>query len=143
MRRPAALAALALVVLLSPVTAWWLVGAPPEPQPLMGGLDYANQPLPLTSTEEAALGWSATVATALAGGVVAVAIRRGEVGARTARAAVPLVVAGVFCGGAWRVMTAGVIGANIGAGLVLLAAPIFLPAMVAVSILLWRTDRWG
>lgn len=38
---------------------------------------------------------------------------------------IPLAVAGVIAGAGWRVLTAGVIGANIGAGLVVfLAGPL-------------------
>ena len=37
-------------------------------------------------------------------------------------------------------MTAGVIGANIGAGMVFLVAPVFVLGMVAVSVAVWRRD---
>lgn len=46
---------------------------------------------------------------------------------------VPLMAAGFITGAGWRVMTAGVIGANIGAGLVVL----FGSPLVA-ALLVWR-----
>lgn len=49
----------------------------------------------------------------------------------------PLMAVGAICGGGWAVMTAPVIGANIGAGLVLLGAP---PLVLALVV--WALARW-
>jgi hypothetical protein len=49
---------------------------------------------------------------------------------------VPLMAAGFIAGAGWRVMTAGVIGANIGAGLVVL----FGSPLVA-ALLVWAVAR--
>ncbi|MGI8684449.1 MAG: hypothetical protein ACR2MO_05060 [Acidimicrobiales bacterium] len=138
MRRAPAVIALAVIVLLSPVAAWWIVGDRSETSP--GAVDHSFRPLPLTPAQEAAAGWGAIAVWVTALGVVGVALRRQDLGARLVRAAVPLVAAGAFCGAAWRVMTAGVIGANIGAGMVFLVAPVFVPGMVAVSVAIWRRD---
>ena len=49
----------------------------------------------------------------------------------------PAVVLGLLVGAAGRVLTAGVVGANIGAGLVLLASP-----FVLVPLAVWLAARW-
>jgi hypothetical protein len=139
MRRTLALAAVVLIVLLSPVTVWWIVGD--QTETWIEDPDYAFRPLPLSAAQEAAAGWGSLAASLAAAGVVVVALRRHELDARVVRAAVPLLLAGGFCGVGWRVMTAGVIGANIGAGLVCMAGLAFVPGMVAVSAAVWRGER--
>jgi hypothetical protein len=48
----------------------------------------------------------------------------------------PLVVAGLMVGVGWRVLTAGVVGANIGAGLALMTG-----GPVVAALLLWALVR--
>ncbi|UWP80002.1 hypothetical protein [Dactylosporangium fulvum] len=60
------------------------------------------------------------------------ATRRQHLDPRWWRVLGPLLAAGVIVGYGWRVMTAGVIGANIGAGLVVLFA-----GPVVAALLLW------
>lgn len=139
MRRTIALAAVAVIVVLSPVTVWWIVGDRSETW--IEDPDHAFRPLPLSAAQEAAAGWGSLAASLAAAGVVVVALRRHDLEARVVRAAVPLLLAGGFCGGGWRVMTAGVIGANIGAGLVFMAGLAFVPGMVAVSAVIWGGER--
>lgn len=140
MRRFHGLAAIAVAILLSPISAWWLVGdfsmAEPASQP-----DYMFQPLDLAKTEELVLGTAAMAATVVAAALVVGAVRRRLVTVAELLVALPLLIAGAFCGFAWRVMTAAVIGANIGGGMILLFAPFFLASMLGWSALQWRKPR--
>lgn len=135
MRRAHGLAALAAIILLSPIVTWWLVGDLSE---AVADPDYSFRPLPLTSRQELAIGATATALVAAALVVVAIAVRRRLVTGGEARALAPLVLAGVFLGNAWRVMTAGVTGANIGAGITLLCGPFVLLGLGLWSAVLWR-----
>lgn len=48
----------------------------------------------------------------------------------------PLVIVGLMAGVGWRILTAGVVGANIGAGML-----IILGTPVAAGLLLWAVGR--
>ena len=110
-RSRVALAAVAGLPLATCATIW-LVGDLSYTGPVDGGLDYAYRPLPLASPVVTGSGVASTVAL----GVVVLWLRR----RRTAIAALAcLAVAGVLVGLTYRIVTAGVIGANIGAGLAL------------------------
>src|SRR2546423_1194152 len=126
MRRIHALVAAGTVVLASPFVTWWLVGDISEDGP---HLDYVLKPPRLTSTQELVIGAGATTCALLAIAAVTVALRRHVLRAGELGVAIPLVAAGMFVGYGFRVVTAGVIGANIGAGLTVLFGLIFLPAM--------------
>lgn len=49
-----------------------------------------------------------------------------------------VIALGTYIGFSWRVMTAAVSGANIGGGLLMLVAIVFVPAMAFLAQLLWR-----
>lgn len=88
-------------------------------------LDYAVQPLPVGDATLAAAGVFGVVV--LLAAVAVVVLRAG----RAWPVLACLAAAGVLIGGGYRVLTAGVVGANIGAGLVLLFG---LPAMLALLL---------
>jgi hypothetical protein len=73
--------------------------------------------------------------------VTALAVHRREITFAEIRALAPLLFFGIFCGYAWRVTTAGVIGANIGGALLMMLAPFLLLAMAVWSLVLWRRAR--
>ena len=102
----------------------WLVGDRSYTGPVEGGLDYAYRPIAVPSSVLIGVGVASTVAL----GVVLFGLRR----SRTALAALAcFAVAGVLLGLTYRIVTAGVIGANIGAGLALLGL-VPLAAVLAV-----------
>jgi hypothetical protein len=131
---PVALAS--MVVLATPVATWWLVGdlsegpgASGRPPP-----DYMFRPPRLSDTVETVLGVSAVLVAVSALVALAGATWQGAVELRRWRVLAPLMVAGIYCGFAWRVMTAAVHGANIGGGMLLMFGVVFVPAMVAIAV---------
>jgi hypothetical protein len=136
MRRSQALAALAVVPLLAAVTAWWLLGDLSEPgDPQLH--DHLFHPPTISRGVERVVGASATVLLMAAAMGVAVGWRRGLLSREDRRAATPLVAAALLIAFAERVLTAGVSGANIGGGMVLLAGPFVLVPVLAVSAVRW------
>ncbi|MEO7745842.1 MAG: hypothetical protein ABIV05_06390 [Actinomycetota bacterium] len=138
------LAGLCLVVAV-PVLTWWLVGDLSTVS-LAEDPDYALRPLPVNPTTERAVG---IASLALAVGAVAVltwATRRRALDRRWVKVLVLLVAAGGVVGLGWRILTAGVIGANIGAGLFVfvggpLVAALVLFALARSVFLLVRAGR--
>jgi hypothetical protein len=125
-----------VVVAATPVATWWLVGDLSEEPGISGQppTDHMIPPPQLGETVETFLGVSAVLAAALALVALAVAAWRGAVAPRRWRVVAPLVLAGVYCGFAWRVMTAAVHGANIGGGMMLMFGVVFVPAMAAIAV---------
>jgi hypothetical protein len=113
--------------------AYWLVGDLSEPAPPPGllGLDYAVRPPAVPG---------ALVAVAGSLGLLLTVVALARLRRHPARPAlVRLAVAGVLLGWSYRVATAGVIGANIGYGLVLLIVrPLLLVLLVSAAVQLVR-----
>jgi hypothetical protein len=135
MKRRTPFLALVTIAVVSPVVTWWLVGDQSEPD-RPGGLDYLFRPLPLSRSQQDVIVTTAVALVATALATVLVALRRQRIRLVETRFVVPLVLVGAYCGLCWRVVTAGVIGANIGGGLGLLSLP-----LVLVVGTLW-TVRW-
>jgi hypothetical protein len=53
----------------------------------------------------------------------------------------PLLVAGAFCGAGWRVITAGVVGANVGGGLLLVGGGLVMLVLAGVAVVQARSLR--
>jgi hypothetical protein len=72
----------------------------------------------------------------LAAGVALLVLRtrEGEVDRRLWWVAVVLAAAGSLGAAAWRVMTAGVVGANIGGGMVLLVGPVLIAGLLVLAV---------
>ena len=143
MRRPLALTASWLFVLLSPVTAWQVIGDLSYEGST--DLDYMYEPLRLTTGQRVAIGVTVAVVGLAASVLTALAYRRRLVTRADLRVVLPLLLAGAYCGAAWRMMTAGVIGANIGGGLVVMFSPVFLLGMAiwfGFEIHRYRSGRW-
>jgi hypothetical protein len=122
--RPARWPAVAGVVLVvaTPVATWWLVGdlSTQLPDP-----DHLIRPVDIGDTAEHVVGVGAVVLAAASVVALVVAGRRGRVDRGWWPVLVELLLAGALGGAGWRVLTAGVIGANIGAGFVLgVGAPV-------------------
>jgi hypothetical protein len=122
--------AVAALVIAVPVATWWLVGDQ-STVPVSADPDYAVQPFGVGLGAGRAAGIGSTVMTVVALLMLARATRRHRLDPRWWAVLVPLLVAGVIVGSGWRAMTAGVIGANIGAGLVVL----FGGPVVAASLI--------
>jgi hypothetical protein len=131
LQRPwaAALAAAGLV-LAAPVVTWWLVGdlstVPASLSP-----DYAFRPFDISPGVARAAGIGSLVLALAALPVLGWAAPLHLFDDRWWSVLVPLLAAGFIAGAGWRVLTAGVIGANIGAGFVVLfGGPVFAVLLV-------------
>lgn len=137
--RSAALAAAAGLVAL-PVAAWWVSGdmsyTPTIADTLAGPPDYMVRPLPLSASTERAAGATAVVVVLASALLLVVHARQGPWDRRWFGPLAAAATVGVIVGFGWRVMTAGVIGANIGAGLMI----VFAGPMVLV-LLGWAAVR--
>jgi len=124
------------VVVAMPFAAWAWIGDQSESG---DDLDYLWQPPNLTSSQERWIFVASTVV--LAGSLVAlwVAHRRGSLSPRLLLQTMVLAGFAVLVGGGYRVITAGVIGANIGGGLILLGAIPTAGATVALFFVVSRT----
>lgn len=119
------------LVLAAPVLTWWLVG-PLATAPVSVGLDYAFRPWPISPAAARAAGIASAAVAVLSAVVMAWATARRLLDARWWAVLVPLLAAGFIAGAGWRVMTAGVIGSNIGAGFV-----IILGGPLVLALLAW------
>lgn len=135
MRRHHGLLAAAAVLAASPVITWFAVGDTSEnvPDP-----DYMLQPPDLSGGQELVLGGFAAGLAVAGVAVLIVAVSRQLVTREDLLPAVPLLFAGILIGAAARTVTAGVIGANIGGGLVVLFGPFVVLGLVLLSAVLWR-----
>ena len=138
-RRAAFVAAIALPLVI-PFTSWWMIGDLSCDCPGRTSRDYMFEPPSLSSTQTALIGAAATAMTVAALATLGWSLRRHAVNFADVRFTLPLVVAGVYVGLALRVTTAGVIGANIGGGMMILAAPVVAAPLVVWTVV-WRPRR--
>jgi hypothetical protein len=127
-----------VLVTTMPIATWWLVGdlSTELPDP-----NYLIRPLDIGDTAQHMIGVGAVVLVAASGLTLVVAGLRGRVDRRWWPVLVELLLVGALCGAGWRVLTAGVIGANIGAGFVLgLGAPIVV-FLVGSAVFDWLSLR--
>jgi hypothetical protein len=138
--RPARWPAVAGVVLVvaMPVASWWLVG---DLSTETADPDYFLRPVDLGDTAQHVVGVGAVVLVAASAVALVVARWRGRLDRRWWSVLVELVLAGGLCGAGWRVLTAGVIGANIGAGFVMVVVAPIVAALVSLAVLEWLSLR--
>jgi hypothetical protein len=138
--RPARWPAVAMVALMVavPVATWWAVGdlSTDLPDP-----DYRIRPFAIGHRTEQVAGVSAAVLAVAAVVALIHAGRAGRFDRRWWPVLVELMLAGTLCGAGWRVLTAGVIGANIGAGLVLWVGAPIVAALVGLAVFDWLSVR--
>ncbi|RLK25787.1 hypothetical protein DER29_3798 [Micromonospora sp. M71_S20] len=140
-----------VLVLGTPVASWWLIGdlTNDEARRLAAEgveLDYAIRPVSLGPAGDRIVGVLACVGVVVALAWLLRATARRRLDPRWWWVLVPLVGAGVLVGLAWRVLTAGGIGANIGAGLMVVAggpALTVLLIVAAVAAMRMRRPRRG
>lgn len=116
----------------SAVIIGWVVGDQATPD-YGAGLDYMVRPISIPRAASTTIILTSLVAYPAS----VVLLRRlsdGDVRDRWMRALLPLTLAGALCGAVYRVVTAGVIGANIGGSLaVMVGFPLF------VVLVVWAT----
>jgi hypothetical protein len=130
-----ALLASAGLVLAFPVATWWLVGDQ-STVPATAHPDFAFRPLNVSRAAERAAGLASALLAAVMLLILVWFTVRHLFDARWWTVVVPLMAAGFITGAGWRVMTAGVIDANIGAGLVVL-----LGTPLVTALLVWAAAR--
>ncbi|MEU8033630.1 hypothetical protein AB0C13_34280 [Streptomyces sp. NPDC049099] len=130
-----AAAATALVAAV-PVAAWGLMEQQDAEGLPASELDHAFQPWDIADGTATVIGATALLVTAVAAALLVRATRRGALDWRWWSVLGPLTVAGLLAGVGWRVLTAGVVGANIGAGLT-----IMLGGPVVAGLMLWSLAR--
>src|SRR5215469_7605956 len=121
-----ATAAAVLIVLAVPVVTWWLTGDQSTTRP--NNADYVLRP-PFRFSNKAtrALGAGALAVTVAAATLLIGASASHSFDLRWWSVIGPLMLLGILLAVGWRVFTAGVVGANIGAGLfAFLAGPVIL-----------------
>jgi hypothetical protein len=133
------LAAVALV-LATPVATWFLVGDLSATR--FDDLDYLWRAPDLPAAMDLVVGVLAALVVVASATVLAVALRRGQVRRQWSATVVLLCAAGAVLGYAGRVVSAGVIGANIGGGMmIVLAGPLVLALVVAAAWNAWYESR--
>ena len=126
-------AAVVLVLALPLAKSWWYVGDVSE-VPAAAEPDYMIQPWNLGPGRELLVGIAALVLCVLAFVALLFATYQGKLTARWWAVLIPLIAVSVMVGATWRVLSAGVIGANIGAGIMLLLGrPCCGPASALVA----------
>lgn len=143
-RRPtvwwARLASVVLIVAV-PMATWWLVGPNPgneigsDPTLRPDDYDYLFHPPTIDAGVERFGGIAAVVAVVVSVGALVLAARRRRIDRRWWAPIVAASIVGVIVGLAERVMTAAVVGANIGGGFFLLFGTPTVLAFVSVSII--------
>ena len=131
-----ALAGCVATALASPLTAWWLIGDLSYKGRPRDRLDYAYRaPRVSAFAHGRGVGAATLVLVATVAAALAVAVLRRKLDWKWLRAACFLIAAGALLAMVGRVMTAGVVGANIGAGLYMFFG---LPCVVGLVVLAGR-----
>lgn len=125
-----------VLTVAAPLATWGLVGRQDEQGVPPSQLDYAVRAPQLPAGAETALGAAGLVLAVACAALLVRATRRKTFDHRWWQVLAPLVAAGLMAGAGWRVATAGVIGANIGAGLVVM----FVVPLVSLLVL-WAIGR--
>ncbi|MBX7264763.1 hypothetical protein KIF24_00970 [Micromonospora sp. Llam7] len=146
MKRGLALLVVALL-LSTPVVTGWLLGdltgeAARQLAAEGESLDYAVEPVGLGEVGDRVLVVVAGALMVMSLGLLIRATATRRLDPRWWFVLVPLVLAGALIGLAWRIATAGAIGANIGAGLVVLVGgPVLLVLLGVAAVQAFRLRR--
>lgn len=122
----------AIVVAATPVVVWWLVGDLSYRGQVEGGLDYWYKMPDIPGWTEAILGGGALIIGAVSALVLIAKVHAGWVDWRWLIVVALFVLVGALLGFSVRVFTVGVIGANMGAGLLA-----FFGAFPTLLIVTW------
>jgi hypothetical protein len=128
-----------VLVLVTPVATWWLVGDRSERVPPDVKLDYTFRPVRLDPAVERVIGIGSVALAAICGLVLIVASARRRFDRRWWSVLGPVLVAAMLIGDGWRTLTAGTIGANIGAGLeLMIGGPVVAGLLLYAGFGAWR-----
>jgi hypothetical protein len=129
----------AVLVAAVPVAVWGLLGQDDYQGLPPSELDHAVKPLDIPAHLDLPIGLAGLVLAAAGAAVLVRGSLRGAFDRRWWQVLAPLIATGGISAWCWRVMTAGVIGANIGAGIALaLATPVVFTLLVcAVARAAW------
>ena len=137
---PARVAALTLIV-ASPLATWWVIGINPayaksnDPSINPDDWDYLIKPPKIDPTLERLTGITAATIAVAALVVLIGNAKKGRIDWRWRGPILAMALVGVILGIAARVMTAAVIGANIGGGLMILfGTPVVLALLIVSAI---------
>ncbi|MFJ9429317.1 hypothetical protein ACIRQY_06580 [Streptomyces sp. NPDC101490] len=123
------------LVMAAPVALWGLMGQQDSEGFARSELTYSVEPFRALEGWDTGFGVVALLLTVVATVLLFRAGRAGTMAAHRWLVLLPLTGAGLFAAWGHRVLTAGEIGANIGAGLVLFGAPFALGLVVAALVL--------
>ncbi|MDJ1133243.1 hypothetical protein [Streptomyces iconiensis] len=126
----------AVLTLAVPLAVWGLVGQQNAQGLPPSELDYSVRPWDIPAGAENLIAALATLLAVGCGALLTHATRAGTFDRRWWQVLGPLLIAGALAGAGWRVLTAGVIGANIGAG-----AALLLGAPLVGALVLWSLGR--
>ena len=126
--------AIVLLVLVTPVVVWWIVGDVSE---VSGpSADYLFRPPSVSAATETSLGVASHLCAVVSTAMLWRAHRRRPFGRRRVIAVGCLLLVGAIAGYGYRVLTAGVSGANIGGGLIILLGPVIIAGLLIAAIIL-------
>lgn len=143
-RRPTAWwarVAAVVVIVTIPVATWWLVGPNPgneigsDPELRPDDYDYLFHPPAIDADVERFVGIAAVVGVVVSLGALVFAARRRQIDRRWRGPILIVCAVAVIVGVAERVMTAAVVGANIGGGFFLLFGTPTVLFLLAASII--------
>ncbi|MGD9792393.1 MAG: hypothetical protein AB7V43_02830 [Acidimicrobiia bacterium] len=141
-RRVGQWAAALMVVLSSPGATYWMVGDQSSRVEPGVQLDYSMRPPDWSPSAIAATGIVSLIAFVIGAIHLAFEVRRHRLDGRWLLVNMILASIGFVWAGAYRVMTAGVIGANIGGGLaILFGPPVTVFLLAAAGVLTVKTIR--
>jgi hypothetical protein len=126
------MAAAVCLVVVAPVIPWWIIGDQSIPGRNHDDLNYMIEPsILLPPWVEHTLGLTSAMVALASVRVLTHAVRQQRLDPRWCVVLAPFVLAGLMLGAGWRVVTAGVLGANIGGGLlVMFGGPVVLVLML-------------
>ena len=119
-------------VVATAVSSWWLIGDLTETDPV--DADYLLRPPAFLTAHERTIGVFGLIMLVIAMIVVVLGWRRARPRVEWGILLTMWLIAAVAAGYAERVITAGVIGANIGGGLLIFASPVAAILLIGISI---------
>lgn len=120
-----------------PALTWWAIGPLGRQMP---DHEYGPYHVPLALERVAGVA-AILIAVAAVAGIVVSTRGRTPRHSMAAGTTLCLVAAGAFGAAGWRAETAGVVGANIGGGLVLLAGPMVIAGLLVAAVRIERQAR--
>ena len=125
------------IVIATAVSSWWLIGDLTDTDPV--DADYLLRPPAFLTAHERTIGVFGLIMLVIAMAVVVVVWRRARPRREWSILLTVWMAAAVAAAFAERVLTAGVIGANIGGGMLIFVSPV--AAMLLIGISIWLLAR--